>query len=66
MKTYNDMESVTQDLKILKLERDIAWEEIKAVKEEYKTDLQPYNWIQSGLKLVSKLGFVMMLKKFFK
>lgn len=66
MKIYNNIENLEKDLKILDLERQIAWEEIKAVKEEYKEDFKPYNWIQSGLKVASKFGAMMMLKKIFK
>ncbi|MEW4924653.1 phage holin family protein [Algibacter sp. 2305UL17-15] len=66
MKIYSDIESVERDLKILKLERDIAWEEIKAVKEDYKEDFRPYNWIRSGLKLASRFGVLVLLKKIIK
>ncbi len=63
MKVYNDIDSVERDLKILNLERQIAWEEIKAVKEEYKEDFRPYNWIQTGLKVASKYGAMLLLKR---
>ena len=53
MKIYRNSENIERDLKILNLERQIAWEEIKAVKEEYKEDFRPYNWIQSGLKIAA-------------
>jgi hypothetical protein len=63
MKHYSDVESIERDLKIFKLERDIAWEEIKAVKEEYKENLKPLNWVQSGLKFLGKYGLTVLLKK---
>lgn len=63
---YKDFKSIEEDLKILDLERKIAWEEIKAVKEEYKDDFTSYNWIQSGLKIVGKIGALMLLKKIIK
>lgn len=66
MKIYNNLQQVEDELKILDLERQIAWEEIKHVKEEYKDDFRPYNWIQSGLKLASKLGAAVLLKKIIK
>lgn len=66
MKIYKDNDSIEKELKILNLERQIAWEEIKAVKEEYKEDFKPYNWVQSGLKIASKYGFMMMLRKIIK
>lgn len=66
MQTYNNIESIERDLKILNLERQIAFEEIKTLKEEYKKDLKPLNWIQSGLKIAGKLGGMMLLKKIIK
>ncbi|XCF06295.1 DUF6327 family protein [Tamlana crocina] len=66
MKIYRDSESIERDLKILNLERQIAWEEMKNIKEEYKDSLKPLNWIQSGLKLMGKYGGFMLLKKLMK
>lgn len=64
--TYKDLESIDKDLKVLNLERQIAWEEIKAVKEEYKEDFRPYNWIQTAVKMASKFGTMVLLKKIIK
>lgn len=66
MKTYRNSEDIERDLKILNLERQIAWEEMKNIKEEYKESLRPLNWIQSGLKLMGKYGGFMILKKMMK
>ena len=66
MKTYNNLETIERDLKILDLERQIAWEEIKGVKEAYKEDLKPLNWIQSGFKMASKFGVMLLAKKILK
>ncbi|NJX16009.1 DUF6327 family protein [Tamlana crocina] len=66
MKIYRDSKSIERDLKILNLERQIAWEEMKNIKEEYKESLRPLNWIQSGLKLMGKYGGFMLLKKMMK
>lgn len=66
MKSYQNLESIERDLKILNLERQIAFEEIKTLKEEYKQNLQPLNWIQSGLKIAGKLGGMILLKKIIK
>lgn len=63
MKIYTDIQNVERDLKILDLERKIAWEEIKAVKEEYREDFKPLNWVQSGLKMAGKLGAMMLIKR---
>lgn len=64
--TYKDLESIDKDLKVLNLERQIAWEEIKGVKEEYKEDFRPYNWIQTAAKMASKFGTMVLLKKIIK
>ena len=66
MKTYNDLETVERELKILDLQRQIAWEEMKVVKEAYKEDLKPLNWIQTGFKVASKFGVMLLVKKMFK
>jgi len=66
MKTYKNTESIERDLEILNLERQIAYEELKSLKEDYKQDLQPLNWIQTGAKIVGKLGGMLLLKKIIK
>lgn len=66
MKIYRDSESIERDLKILNLERQIAWEEMKNIKEEYKESFRPLNWVQSGLKMMGKYGGFMLLKKLMK
>ncbi len=66
VKTYKNAESVERDLKILDLERKIALEEIKLLKEEYKEDLKPINWLRSAMKYASKFGSMMILKKILK
>ena len=66
MKTYKNSESIERDLEILNLERQIAYEELKSLKEDYKQDLQPLNWIQTGAKIVGKLGGMLLLKKIIK
>jgi len=65
MKTYNSFKDIDNDLKKLNLEQ-IAWEELKLVKEEFKEDLQPLNWVSSALKVVGKMGGFMLLKKIIK
>jgi len=66
MKIYQDIESIERELKILNLERQIAFEEIKNLKEAYKEDLKPLNWIQAGAKIAGKFGGLMLLKKIIK
>ncbi|WP_179346153.1 DUF6327 family protein [Winogradskyella ursingii] len=64
-KVYTTFEQIESDLKRFKLERDIAWEELKLVKNEYKDELKPLNWITSALKFTSKYGIMLILKRIF-
>ena len=66
VKTYKNSASVERDLKILDLERKIAFEEIKLLKEDYKEDLKPINWLYSGLKFASKFAGALIIKKILK
>ncbi|NNE31981.1 MAG: hypothetical protein HKN40_06380 [Winogradskyella sp.] len=63
MKIYTSFEEIDNDLKLVKLERDIAWEELKLLKNEYKEDLQPLNWVSTALKLTGKYGFIALLRQ---
>ncbi|MBU2929483.1 DUF6327 family protein [Winogradskyella psychrotolerans] len=63
METYKTFEDIDNDLKRFKLERDIAWEELKMTKHEFKEDLQPLNWVNSALKLTGKYSFIALIKK---
>lgn len=63
MKVYNKAEDIDLDLKRLSLEREIALEELKAVKGDFKESLQPAQWVQTGFKVAGKLGVMMLLKK---
>ncbi|WP_179336236.1 DUF6327 family protein [Winogradskyella costae] len=65
MKTYTTFEDIDNDLKRHKLERDIAWEELKLIKSEFKEDLQPLNWISTALKLTGKYSFIAMIRNWF-
>ncbi|EPR74337.1 hypothetical protein ADIWIN_0679 [Winogradskyella psychrotolerans RS-3] len=62
MKTYTTFTDIDNDLKLHKLERDIAWEELKLIKTEYKQDLEPLNWISTALKLTGKYSFIAMIR----
>ncbi|MUU77596.1 DUF6327 family protein [Winogradskyella endarachnes] len=63
MKTYTSFNDINNDLKRYKLERDIAWEELKLIKNEYKEDLQPLNWVSTALKLTGKYSVVALIRK---
>ncbi len=66
MKSYTNFESINLDLKRLKLERQIALEEIKGIKNNFQEDLQPYNWINTALSAAKKYGFYYLIKKILK
>ncbi|MDO6598144.1 DUF6327 family protein [Oceanihabitans sp. 2_MG-2023] len=66
MKTYKSFKDIDNDLRRLDLERQIAWEELKLVKEDIKEDLQPINWVRSAIKMAGKMGGFMLLKKIIK
>ncbi|WP_407556992.1 DUF6327 family protein [Winogradskyella sp. 4-2091] len=63
MKTYTNFDDIDNDLKRFKLERDIAWEELKLVKADFKEDLQPLNWVSTALKLTGKYSFIAIIRK---
>lgn len=66
MKTYETFDEIDRDLKLLRLERDIAFEELKMVKHNFSNSLKPVNWITTILKAISKYGVLLMIKKMFK
>lgn len=63
LKKYKNAESVAQDLKILDLERKIAFEEIQHLKEDYLENLKPVNWMHSGITRVGKVVGIYLIKK---
>lgn len=63
---YNNLDEIEFDLKRLDLERKIALEEIKGLKQDIKDDLSPYNWLSMVLSVVKKYGVLYMVRKFLK
>lgn len=66
MKSYNSFEEIERDLIRYKLERQIALEELKSLKGEFKEDLQPFNWVKTGFNYASKFGLMLLIKKILK
>ena len=66
MKTYTNLEEIDFDLKRLGLEREIALEELKGLKQEVKEDLRPYNWLSTGLSIIKKYGIFYLIRKVFR
>ncbi|WP_299252278.1 hypothetical protein [uncultured Lacinutrix sp.] len=65
-KVYRNFNEIDEELRRLELERQIAKEEIKAVKGDLKESLQPAQWMQTGVKMVGKIGSMVLLKKLFR
>lgn len=66
MNSYATIEDINTDLKRLKLERQIAWEEMKGIKHEVEEDLRPYNWVNTALSAGKKYGILYLVRKLFK
>ena len=47
----------------LQFEYHLKLEELKLVKQEFKEDLSPANWVQSLLKVAGKIGMYRLAKK---
>ena len=65
-KVYRNFNEIDEELRRLELERQIAKEEIKAVKGDLKESLQPSQWMQTGVKVAGKIGSMVLLKKLFR
>ncbi|GAB7257826.1 DUF6327 family protein [uncultured Polaribacter sp.] len=66
MKNYTSFEEIDRDLKQIALERDIALEELKIVKNDFEESLKPLNILSSSLKFLSKYSALVFIKKIFK
>lgn len=66
MKTYRNFDDIDRELNRLSLERQIIWEEIKVLKNNFQEDMRPLNWVQSGLRTAGKYGALMLLKRWIK
>ncbi len=63
---YSNHEEIDYNLERLSLERQIALEKLKIVKDDYADHFKPLGWMQSGIKLAGKYGIFVLLKKLFK
>lgn len=66
MRHYRTKSDIKKDLRRLQLERQIALEELKTIKGEFQDHLHPNQWIQMGLKLMSKFWIMLLIKKIIK
>lgn len=63
MKTFKTFDDIDYELTKLKLERQIALEEIKGVKHAFQEDMKPLNWVNTALNVAGKYGVFVILKK---
>jgi hypothetical protein len=66
MKTYQSFEEISRDLRQLSLERQIALEELKIVKNDFQESLKPMSMVSNILSVLGKLSTLMFIKKIFK
>lgn len=66
MAQFKTEEDIERALKKLNLEKQIAWEELKGIKGDFKEAIQPPHWLQTGYRMFSKFGMMMLLKKIIK
>lgn len=66
MKSYENFDEIERDLQLLRLEKNIALEELKLVKHNFNESLSSLSWITIALKYLSKYGFLFLIKKIFK
>ncbi|MEO8934188.1 MAG: hypothetical protein ABI295_07755 [Xanthomarina sp.] len=62
--SYTNFDQIENDLKLLDLQRKVAWEELKMMKTEFKEDFKPFNWVESLIKGAGKYGVFMIFRKF--
>lgn len=65
-KSYESLLAIKQDLKILKLKRDISKELLYENKEGFEDFFAPMNLLHKFLGPIKKLGIAYVLKKIFK
>jgi coenzyme F420-reducing hydrogenase delta subunit len=66
MKIYESFDQIDNELKRLKLERDIAWEEIKYSKHKIQENFKFQNIINTLFDKVKSVGVLFLLKKLLK
>lgn len=63
---YKNFDEIEFDLKRLKLEREIALEELKGLKQDVKDDLSPYRWLSTIFSAIKKYGVLYLVRKIIK
>ncbi|MGJ8745474.1 DUF6327 family protein [Polaribacter sp.] len=66
MKTYQSFKEINRHLKQLSLERQIAYEELKIVKNDFEESLRPARMLSNALGVFGKFSTLLFIKKMFK
>lgn len=66
MTSYSNFEEIKHDLKRLNLERQIALEELKGLKQEVKEDFSAPNWLGTIASFAKKYGIMYLIRKILK
>jgi hypothetical protein len=66
MKIYQSFEQIDRDLRRLSLERQIAVEELKIVKNDFEESIRPISILRDAFKFLSTYGVLLFVKKIFK
>ena len=62
-KSYRNQKEIAKELKKLKLQRRIAFEEMKLIKHEFKEDISINNWITTAVKTITRIGVFNLVRK---
>ena len=62
-KSYRNQKEIAKELKKLKLQRKIAFEEIKLIMHEFKEDVSINNWITTAIKTITRIGVFNLVRK---
>lgn len=65
-KEYTTIREIKQDLKVLRLKKEISYELLHANKEDFQDTLQPLTLVNKVLGPFKKIIVVYLLKKVFK
>lgn len=66
MNSYSSFNEIEKSLKKLRLEKEIAKEELKIVGYQFDAFLKPVYWLHTALKFARKYGVFLIIKKVFK
>ncbi|AWX43192.1 hypothetical protein HME9304_00179 [Flagellimonas maritima] len=63
---YDSISDIKQELKILRLKKDISLEELKSNKDDFEEAMQPLSLINKFISPFKKIAIAYMLKKIIK